>query len=162
MADDALRRIQAVSAQLVSSLPSRPSASLPEIKRTSGPSNAPRMAGKVAIITGANSPLGIGRATAHQFAESGARAVYVCDYDDTYLGDHKREIEAKYHGVQVLPRQFDAADETAVSKVVQDAMTKYGRLDVFFANAGIIGPHTLFTNCSDEDFMQVLKTNALR
>ena len=38
-----------------------------------------RVKDKVIIITGANSPLGIGRATAHQFAPNGARANYHCD-----------------------------------------------------------------------------------
>jgi|SRR5688572_13739523 NAD(P)-dependent dehydrogenase (short-subunit alcohol dehydrogenase family) len=161
MAEKAQERVQALTSHLSNSSSSS-SSSLPEIKRVAGPSNAPRLAGKVAIITGTNSPLGIGRATAHQYAESGAKAIYICDFDDTHLKEHKREIESKYAGVEVHARQFDASNETAVKAVVDEAMDRYGRLDVFFANAGIIGPHSLFTDCSDEDFMEVLKVNTLR
>lgn len=110
---------------------------------------------------GANSPLGIGRATAHQFAQSGAKAVYICDFDDKYLGYHERQIKSLYPGCTVHTRKFDAADEPAVKAVVDDALERYGRLDVFFANAGIIGQPTLFTNVSKEDFMEVLRVNTL-
>jgi NAD(P)-dependent dehydrogenase (short-subunit alcohol dehydrogenase family) len=106
--------------------------------------------------------LGIGRATALQFAENGARAVYVCDFDGTHLETHKKEINALFQDVEVHTRQFDAADEKSVKEVVDHAVKTYGRLDVFFANAGIVGPHTLFTDITDEQFMAILRTNTLR
>lgn len=164
MADQAQRRVQALASQLSSpsSSASASPSSLPAMTRIAGPSNGRRLADKVAIITGTNSPLGIGRATAHQYAESGVKAVYICDFEDTHLAEHKREIESKYAGVEVNARKFDASNEAAVKAVVDEAMEKYGRLDVFFANAGIIGPHALFTDCSDDDFMEVLKVNTLR
>ncbi|GMG29010.1 unnamed protein product [Aspergillus oryzae] len=111
--------------------------------------------------SGANSPAGIGRASAHQFAHNGAKAVYLCDYDPTHLATHKREIESLYPGVDVHARQFDAADEVAVKSVVDDAIQRYGRLDIFFANAGIVGQPKVFTDISGEDFMKTLKTNTL-
>lgn len=112
--------------------------------------------------TGANSALGIGRAAAHLFAENGAKAVYICDYDGSNLAAHKEEIRAAYPNVDIHPRQFDAADEASVKAVVDDALDRYGRLDVFFANAGITGLNTIFSDFTDEDFMQVLRTNTLR
>lgn len=112
-------------------------------------------------IVGANSPIGIGRASAHQFAHNGAKAVYLCDYDDTYLPVHKREIESLYPDVEVQIRQFDAGDAPSVKAVVDDAIARYGRLDIFFANAGIVGSMTLFTEIEPEEFMQTLKTNTL-
>lgn len=112
--------------------------------------------------TGANSLLGIGRATAHQFAESGARAVYLCDFDNSNLEAHKAEMAAAYPSVEVHTWQFDAAEEAKVKAVVDDAMSRYGRLDVFFANAGVVGGMSAFTEYSDEQFMSVLKTNTLR
>lgn len=111
--------------------------------------------------SGANSPAGIGRASAHQYAHNGAKAVYICDYDPTHLATHKREIETLYPGVDVHTRQFDAADEVAVKSVVDDAIQRYGRLDIFFANAGIVGQPKIFTDISGEDFMKTLKTNTL-
>ena len=112
-------------------------------------------------LTGANSILGIGRATAHQYAQNGARAVYICDFDDTYLAAHQREIKSLYPDVDVHVRQFDAADEKAVEEVIDDALTRYGRLDIFFANAGIIGANALFSDIEAGSFMQTMRVNAL-
>ncbi|KAI1196805.1 putative 3-oxoacyl-reductase FabG [Nemania serpens] len=160
MSESAKQRIAALGSQL--SPPASSSGSvegIPAIKKIAGTSNGPRAQGKVVIITGANSIIGIGRATAHLFAESGAKAVYICDYDSTNLETHKREIASLYPAVDVHARQFDAADEEAVKAVVDHAIQNYGRLDVFFANAGITGPMAAFTNVSKEDFMKVLDTN---
>ncbi|KAI8955865.1 putative 3-oxoacyl-reductase FabG [Xylaria longipes] len=132
---------------------------MPAIEKVAGTSNGPRVQGKVVIITGANSIKGIGRATAHLFAEGGAKAVYICDYDSKNLETHRREITSLYPTVDVHVRQFDAADEKAVKAVVDHAIEKYGRLDVFFANAGIVGPVAAFTDISKEDFMKILDTN---
>ncbi|KAG7285398.1 hypothetical protein NEMBOFW57_010025 [Staphylotrichum longicolle] len=152
MSESAKRRVQAIGDQLAGS-------AIPPIHRVAA--TGPRVADKVVIITGANSVLGIGRASAHQFAENGAKAVYICDYDATNLEAHKREINALWPQVEVHTRQFDAADEAAVKAVVDDAMARYGRLDVFFANAGTVGPHAVFTDVSAADFMDVLRVNSL-
>lgn len=114
------------------------------------------------IVTGTNSPLGIGRASAHQFAKNGARAVFICDFSTQYLDTHKRELNSLYPDVDVHPRQLDAGDEAQVEKVVGEALEKYGRLDVFFANAGINISQSRVYEASADEFMQVMKTNALR
>ena len=111
---------------------------------------------------GTNSPLGIGRATAHQFAQNGARAVYICDFSDQYLTVHEREIKDLYRDVDIHARKFDAADEEAVKAVVAEAVEKYGRLDVMFANAGIVGNNKLFWEVDGEEFMKTMRTNILR
>lgn len=176
MAEAAKRRVRAIGNQLA------PGGSIPSIAKVAPA--GPRVAGKVVIITGivrhpcnpyvplqkqkkltklkgANSVLGIGRASAHQFAEHGAKAVYICDYDDTNLAAHKREINALWPAVDVHTRRFDAADEKAVQEVVGDALARYGRLDVFFANAGTVGPVSVFTGVDADDFMETLRVNAL-
>jgi NAD(P)-dependent dehydrogenase (short-subunit alcohol dehydrogenase family) len=112
-------------------------------------------------LIGANSPLGIGRATAHQFAESGARAIYLCDFTTNHLETHKREILSSYPNVDIHTRQFDAGDAPSVKSVVDEALSSYGRLDVFFANAGIVGTHRVFTEIEPEEFMRTMKTNTL-
>ena len=58
-------------------------------------------------------------------------------------------------------RQMDAGEEKDVEGVVNEALEKYGRLDIFFANAGIVGSHQRIYEASGEDFMEVMKTNAL-
>lgn len=110
---------------------------------------------------GANSPLGIGRATAHQYAQNGAKAIYICDFVDEHLETHKREINALYPGADVHPRKFDGADEAAVKGVIEEAVAQYGRLDVFFANAGIVGDFVAVTDVDADDFMNVFRVNTL-
>ncbi|KAI0384702.1 NAD(P)-binding protein [Hypomontagnella monticulosa] len=160
MSDAAKQRVQALGNQI--SPPGAATSSsnpIPAIKKVAGKSAGPRVEGKVVIITGTNSALGIGRASAHQFAENGAKAVYLCDYDDTNLATHKQEIETLYPGVDVHIRKFDAADEQAVKAVVDHAIETYGRLDVFFANAGIVGRPVAFKQFSKEELMKVFDTN---
>ncbi|KAJ9138596.1 NAD(P)-binding protein [Pleurostoma richardsiae] len=162
MAEAAKRRLHAIGKQLApAAVDDATFEGIPPIKELAPDSNGPRMTGKVVIITGANSLLGIGRASAHQFAQNGARAIYICDYDDEYLGFHEREIKSLYPEVEIHTRKFDAADEKSVAEVVADAVRRYGRLDVFFANAGIIGPHAAFTDVEEEDFMRTLRVNTL-
>ena len=59
-------------------------------------------------------------------------------------------------------RHFDASDESAVKAVVDDAVSKYGRLDVFFANAGVLGTAKLFEDIEAAEFESTMRTNALR
>ena len=120
-----------------------------------------RVKGKVVIITGTNSPLGIGRASAHQFAHNGARAIYICDFNDQYLSVHLRELKESYPDVDVHARCFDAGSEESVKAVVDEAIEKYGRLDIMFANAGIVGTNKHFGDVEAEDFMRTMRTNVL-
>uniref|UniRef100_Q8NJL4 Putative 3-oxoacyl-[acyl-carrier protein] reductase n=1 Tax=Aspergillus fumigatus TaxID=746128 RepID=Q8NJL4_ASPFM len=113
------------------------------------------------LVEGANSPAGIGRASAHQYAHNGAKAVYLCDFTDTHLETHKREIESLYPGVDVQIRVFDAAEEDAVKAVVDDAIARFGRLDIFFANAGIVGQNKLFTDVTGDEFARTLRYASL-
>jgi len=88
--------------------------------------------------------------------------VYICDFSDSNLAIHKRELETLYPGVDIHVRVFDASDEQSVKGVVEDAVQKYGRLDIFFANAGIVGQSKLFSEITSDEFMHTLKTNVVR
>lgn len=127
-----------------------------------------QLVGKVCIITGCDSVLGIGRASAYLFAANGAKAIYICDYADTHLSSHETEIKKLYPGVDVYARKFDAADEEGVKAVVGEAVERYGHLDVFFANAGIIGAKDkktkrvkLMGDIEAGEFMETLRVNTL-
>ena len=58
-------------------------------------------------------------------------------------------------------RCFDAGDESAVKGVVDECMATYGRLDIFFANAGVSGSNRYFGDVGAEEFMRTMRTNVL-
>jgi NAD(P)-dependent dehydrogenase (short-subunit alcohol dehydrogenase family) len=89
-----------------------------------------RLAGKVAIITGAGS--GIGLATARRFAAEGAKVV-CADIDIDAALNLAQEID----GTAV---KVDVTDEDQVQAMVKTAVDTYGRLDIAFNNAGISPP----------------------
>ncbi|HEX5327656.1 MAG TPA: glucose 1-dehydrogenase [Acetobacteraceae bacterium] len=93
-----------------------------------------RLAGKVAIITGAAS--GMGAATARRFAREGAKVV-VADV----LADEGRQVADTIRGAagEALFMVLDVTDEANWKAVVEAMVTKYGRLDVAVNNAGISG-----------------------
>jgi NAD(P)-dependent dehydrogenase (short-subunit alcohol dehydrogenase family) len=162
MSGVAKRRLQALSEQLVAPVGDQGNfENIPKLKRVAGDSAGPRVKGKVVIITGTNSTLGIGRASAHQFAHNGAKAIYICDYNDTHLATHKRELASLCPDVEVHTRKFDAADEKSVKEVVNHAIETYGRLDVYFANAGVVGNPKIFTDIGEKEFLATLRTNVV-
>ncbi|GJE95067.1 SDR family oxidoreductase [Phanerochaete sordida] len=121
---------------------------------------AGRLRDKVCIVTGVGSLKGIGRASAMLFAHEGARHLYLLDFDDTNLPDLKSTIESKYPDVKVTVQQGDAADEATIEKLCKQALQEEGRLDVFFANAGVATIDALHDTTADQ-FMRVMKINAL-
>lgn len=86
--------------------------------------------GKVAVITGGAS--GIGRATARKFAAEGAAGIVVADLNESELGKVADEIGG-------LAVRCDVGRESDIQALVAAANERYGRVDVFFSNAGIIG-----------------------
>lgn len=113
-------------------------------------------------MTGTNSLLGIGRAAAHLFAQSGAKAVFICDLNTENLDKHKRELNSLYPSTDVHVQKVDVGEEANVESVVNLALEKYGRLDVFFANGGVSIGTDRILDANVNDFMQTMKTNALR
>ncbi|KAF8638076.1 hypothetical protein AX16_010708 [Volvariella volvacea WC 439] len=91
---------------------------------------------------------------------SGAQHLYLLDYDPTNLPNLEEAIKKAYPDVKVTGLQADAADENAISSVCSRVLEEEGRLDVFFANAGIATKDTLH-NTTAETFMNVMRVNAL-
>lgn len=93
-----------------------------------------RLDGKVAVITGAAS--GIGRATALCLARAGA-AIVVADLN-TQGGEQVTSEIAANQGKAVF-QHTDVTSEADIRSVVSRAVKEYGRLDIMFNNAGLVG-----------------------
>src|SRR5258706_16082686 len=91
-----------------------------------------RLNGKVALITGAAS--GIGLATARLFGAEGA-AVVLLDSQNEAVNSAARELAAV--GAAVRAVAADVRDTEAVRGAAALAAKEFGRLDILFANAGI-------------------------
>src|SRR5690349_10720411 len=76
----------------------------------------------------------MGAATARAFAEAGAFVV-LADLNESAIGE-----ELSQRGHEVLALRCDVSDETQVAAVVDQAVARFGRLDMAFNNAGIMIP----------------------
>ena len=89
--------------------------------------------GKIGVVTGAGS--GIGKAMATGLAEAGANVA---------LAGNEMEVletvaaEMKASGLHVSPFHVDMADPESIEDLVKSVLTKFGRIDFLFNNAGII------------------------
>ena len=92
-----------------------------------------RLAGKVALITGAG--MGMGRECALLFAEEGARVV-VADIDAKAAAETVKTVEAK--GGQALAVAGDVALEPDVERMVAEGVARFGALHVLHNNAGVL------------------------
>jgi len=97
-----------------------------------------RLAGKVAIITGA--ARGIGRAIAEEFAREGAKVAIV---DILESEARKAAEEIRSLGAEVLPIRADVSKRDEVRRVVEEVVSRFGRIDILVNNAGIFSSASL-------------------
>jgi NAD(P)-dependent dehydrogenase (short-subunit alcohol dehydrogenase family) len=134
-----------------------------------------RLEGKVAVITGGAS--GMGLATVERFVEEGAAVVF-CDLAPATHADLEARIgaeKARMHhsrrkaggpndgytiakrlgnGASFVPA--DVTDPVALAAVIDEAVTRYGGLDIMFNNAGIGGAEGSVVDCTDEIWDRVV------
>ncbi len=114
-----------------------------------------RFAGKVVAITGGNS--GIGEACVRAFAKEGAKVMFCARRDE--LG-RKVEREVKAAGGDVNWMYTDVREHAQVKAFIDATITRYGRLDVLFNNAGIFMTPGEVQDITTENYLDIMLTNA--
>ncbi len=109
-----------------------------------------KLEGKVAVITGGNS--GIGLATAKEFKEQGARVV-ITGRDQQTLDEAKREI-----GGDVLALRSDTSRLADIDKLFAAVKEEFGHIDVLFINAGV-GKFAPVEAVTEEEFDSIMDIN---
>ncbi|MBB5764779.1 glucose 1-dehydrogenase [Methylorubrum rhodesianum] len=113
-----------------------------------------RFSGKVAFVTGATS--GIGRATAVAFARAGAD-VALLDVQEDGIRKTARLVEESGRSALAIP--CDVTDGAAVRSAVEQAVARFGRLDVAFNNAGIEQPYGALDAVTEEFWDRIVAVN---
>lgn len=112
------------------------------------------LTGHVALITGANSGIGLGMA--HGLAQSGAD---VCIWGTNAERNKSAEEELAKHGTRVRAIRCDVGDEDAVAASFAQTLDDFGRVDSCFANAGVRAPEIPFLETTLADFRAVTRVN---
>jgi NAD(P)-dependent dehydrogenase (short-subunit alcohol dehydrogenase family) len=118
------------------------------------PNDSRHLEGKVALVTGAGS--GIGRAAALKFAREGARVI-LAGRREPELAEVARGVKAL--GSDALVVGTDVTKAAEVERLVDRSVSKFGRLDVAFNNAGVLGPLKPIVELTDDEFDLVVGTN---
>jgi NAD(P)-dependent dehydrogenase (short-subunit alcohol dehydrogenase family) len=109
----------------------------------------------VVVITGASS--GIGRAAALRFAGRGS-SLALCSRSREALAEVAGECEAA--GAEVVFQELDVSEEDAVEALAALAVERFGRIDVWVNNAGVIA-YGEFLEIPSDVFRQVIDTNLM-
>jgi NAD(P)-dependent dehydrogenase (short-subunit alcohol dehydrogenase family) len=114
---------------------------------------AGRLGGKVAVITGAAS--GIGLETARLFVAEGARVV-MGDINTDRLTEAVASVDAS--GERAAGQTVDVSIGNQVAELIETAVNRFGRLDVMFSNAGISGRGNVI-DLPEELFDRIIAVN---
>ena len=113
-----------------------------------------RFTGKVAVVTGAGG--GIGRATAARLASEGASLVLVDRMKDAL--EETRAVTER-SGVPVVAVEADVTRWSDVQRYVAAAGERFGGIDAFFNNAGVLGAVSPLVDYPEAEFDRVMAVN---
>src|SRR5438105_4008402 len=114
------------------------------------------LTGKVAAITGGNGGIGFGISEA--LVQAGAA---VCLWGTSEAKNAAAVKALRAHRTRVLALRCDVGDEAAVEKAFADTVHHFGRVDAFFANAGVIGSRDVksFVEMTSDEWRRVMRVN---
>lgn len=110
--------------------------------------------GKVALVTGAAS--GMGLATAIVFAEAGA-SVVLADVRADLVKAEAQKLKSAGH--QVLALQCDVSNDAHVQQMVAQTVSEFGRLDAAFNNAGVMARIVPTAESTRDEWDRVININ---
>ena len=110
--------------------------------------------GKVALVTGAAS--GLGLAAAQAFAESGA-SVALADWNESAVVDAVEKLTTQGH--KAIAIRCDVADDAQVEAMVTQTVKTFGRLDAAYNNAGVQNILAETADTTREDYDRVMGIN---
>lgn len=114
-----------------------------------------QLAGKVALLTGADS--GIGQATAIAFAQQGADMVISYLHDADGAAHTRQQVEA--HGRTAVVVQADVSDLGQADQLFDQALAHFPELHILVNSAGTNGAHKPVAEMDPADFERTLRTN---
>ncbi len=109
---------------------------------------------KVILITGASR--GIGRNLAYNLALEGNHIIANYNKSEVEANLLKNDLEQKNISIDIF--RADVSKKEEVQELVDFTIKKYGKIDILINNAGI-SKTALFTDISDDDFDEMMKTN---
>jgi 3-oxoacyl-[acyl-carrier protein] reductase len=117
-------------------------------------SSCNRLAGKVAIVTGASR--GIGKSIALRFAGEGAKVVV--NYRNRAAEADAVVADIRSAGGDAIAVAADVSSSTDVRRLVDETMARYGRVDVLVNDAGVMVAKSLF-DTTEDDWDQTIDVN---